>query len=571
MPDKKDNNQPDLLDAVDLLLEEVARTTESFAPAEEITVDPNALITDDGTIAPPQPPTSPTLDTPAEPAAEGEEDSASPGIVDSIENAKQALDALDEVESQAEDLVAQSVDALLESTESATETETETELSTPDLSTAPEPEAEPEPEPEPEQSNIATDTVEEPPATEIDQEETIADAVDEPDDQVDDQAQDQTDDLTEGQDDDLMASIDQLLEESPVEADEPEAPAADTQPETEPAPTDEQIDEQVDEQPQPEAQSSIQTEAPAEPEPVAESIEEPVAESIEEPVVDDSAPAPKAGTSEPDESGDPMDLLDSALAEAADDMLDGDFETEEGELVTGEAVASAIEEALEAQTESDSQTDDTETDDALGAVADDLLGSDPAPAPPPPVESPVAVSLPATEAVDEPVTQTVPQTSQSPAPEPEPQPELVSSDSSQSEIDALEELQNSEPAAFPAWFVRCIEIIRPKIDKIDPLKGKTMDAAAFVLGTVIVTVATHATPIAARVMILLSKPLANKSPELRNAVGYITLWTGFLAAVVWIYLLMFRAPTIPSPEAAPTRVISADESLIIQPVIEVLP
>lgn len=116
-----------------------------------------------------------------------------------------------------------------------------------------------------------------------------------------------------------------------------------------------------------------------------------------------------------------------------------------------------------------------------------------------------------------------------------------------------------------------MEIIRPKIDRIDPLKGKMMDAFAMVIGAALVAIITHAAPIAASGMILVSKPLANKSPELRNAVGYIAMWTGFLAIVLWVYLLMFRSPAIPTPESAPTRVINADEPIVVQPVVEVLP
>ena len=135
----------------------------------------------------------------------------------------------------------------------------------------------------------------------------------------------------------------------------------------------------------------------------------------------------------------------------------------------------------------------------------------------------------------------------------------------------IEELELQAALAVPAWFERGIEIIRPRIDKIDPLKGKTMDAIATVLGTVIVAAMNHATPIVAKIVVLVSKPLAKQSPEIRNAVGYIALWTGFLAMVLWVYLLMFRSTPVPQPEAAPSRVINADEALVVQPVVEVLP
>lgn len=279
-----------------------------------------------------------------------------------------------------------------------------------------------------------------------------------------------------------------------------------------------------------------------------------------------------------------MDMLDSALSEAADDMFDCDFETEEGELVSGDAVATAIEEAIEAQPK---PTDDIE--DLLADVGEDLLSDS--------ESAPETTDKAADEADDESDShpdpepesdpdpqqssdQTNDQTDPSPAPTDkvpiaspkttEPLDQTLDTDV-QDEIEALEESAAKAPAQFPAWFERSIEIIRPKIDKLDPLKGKTMDAAAMVIGTVIVATITHAAPIAARLMILISKPLEKLSPGIRNGIGYISLWTGFLAVALWLYLLMFRTPNIPHPETAPTRVINADESLIVQPMIEILP
>lgn len=133
------------------------------------------------------------------------------------------------------------------------------------------------------------------------------------------------------------------------------------------------------------------------------------------------------------------------------------------------------------------------------------------------------------------------------------------------EIEALEQIEAAKPIAVPAWFERSIEVVRPRIDRYDPFKGKTMDTFAAGMGATIVLTLTHARPLGAKAVLVVSKPLAKQSPEIRNAVGYIALWTGFLATVVWIYLMMFRSPHIPQPKSAPSRVIDASEPINPEP------
>lgn len=369
----------------------------------------------------------------------------------------------------------------------------------------------------------------------------------------------------------MAQSIDALLENA-------DASAQDDTPE-------ETVDS-VDPTPEPEAEPEAAEDSVTETPEAIETIDEPEPEAqTDDPEVVDNDKIVEIDEAEfdadlldTDSLDDSMDMLDSALADAADDMLDGDFETEEGELVTGEAVATALEEAIQAQPIPDSdekQEDAADLPDILGDAVDDLLSPDevsmPAadPVAPKPKSPPTPAQTTAQSAVAVAEKSTA-ATSKSQA-ETKTQHAAPQDQDAQAEIKELEELHNKKALSVPAWFERSVEIVRPKIDKIDPLKGKTMDALAFVIGSALVAIMIHATPIAAKMAILISKPLAKQSPEVRNALGYIALWTGFLAVVLWVYLLMFRTPTVPHPETAPSRVIHADESLIVAPLLPRIP
>lgn len=582
MSEKPKDNPPDLLDAVDSLLDDIDETTQAFTPKDEEAVDPNALISDDGSEAN----TDSEPDTNAEPQ------------IDSIENAQQALDALDEVEAQAAELTAQSVDALLN-----------------------------------------TEEVQEPVQVPVDDFPTA------------DQALEDNTESSDAQDEeDLLSSIDDLLDSDPSEVDTIESIESavdelleessqtedDTEPEDElPTPVDEPAEDVASEPDAvlPDLESIAEVDSEAAPSAEEDASPEVEADELDD-VLDTQGLILESLDSSAELDDDSIDLLDSALAEAADDMLDGDFEDEDGELVAGDAVATPTEEALEAEfTESDSEPDQTEDaapvaetpqfnaldDSDLADAVASLTDLEPAPesdteteaaeSPPEttpssapdsapvskPTEAPGAniddllkdvgedlleesvapQQSPATPAA-QPAAQTPPAEAapsvESPAPETTPQhaasaindPEVLS------EIDALDAVED-QTLSPPAWFVRAVEVCRPKLERIDPFKGKTIDAVATALGQILILVMKHGTPLGARAMIIVSKPLSKQSPEIRNAVGFIALWTAFLGVVLWMYLLMFRTPNIPQPETAPTRVINVDESSIIQPVIQQLP
>ncbi|MDF1870575.1 MAG: hypothetical protein P1U30_09315 [Phycisphaerales bacterium] len=622
MDQNKDTSSSELFEAVDSLLGDIEETTQSLGPKVEEAIDPNALIGDVGELPIKNNPTESTETEATETAASDpvDPDAESTQVTDPITNAQQALD---EVEHQAEDLVSQSLDSMLDQLDELDGSDADSvdstlpngkaelesldaEISTEDLlesidtvidqmdkGTTEDPQSAAAPVEQDPVELDADDAVVDEQVQAVDVDESHVNSIDDvlpdPDTQreVASDTEEPTEDPVEIADEthDLGGAVDALLqseEDDSVELEslieEPEHAqemSSDVSIEEFAADLDEMgdfVDESMTEESLSDEETAMDpsSESP-------EDSETPIDELSEDDLIQNE----KISTvSSSDALDDSMDLLDNALAEAADDMLEGDFVTEEGDLVSGDASNSEIEQALQ-----DKPTLEPDPE-ILDDIAGDLLEATEAYSDE--SESSNATDPEeATDAADEPTkhTKNSPQEQSSESPvelpvespaEPTvsttaPQPAAAVDPEVLSEIEALEELKANEPTPIPAWFERAVEIIRPKIDRIDPLKGKTMDAFAMVIGAALVAIITHAAPIAASGMILVSKPLANKSPELRNAVGYIAMWTGFLAIVLWVYLLMFRSPAIPTPDSAPTRVINADESIVVQPVVEVLP
>tara|TARA_R110002073_G_scaffold37866_3_gene109099 strand:+ start:132523 stop:134469 length:1947 start_codon:yes stop_codon:yes gene_type:complete len=618
----KDTSSSELFEAVDSLLGDIEETTQSLEPKEEEAIDPNALIGDVGELPIKNNPTESTETEATESETKNpvDPDAESPQVTDPITNAQQALD---EVEHQAEDLVSQSLDSMLDQLDEldgadADSVETtlpngkaeleslDAEISTEDLlesidtvidqmdkGTTEDPQSVVPPVEQDPAELDADDAVVDEQVQAVDVDESDVNSIDDvlPDPDTQREAASDTEEPTEDpaeivdETQDLGGAVDALLESEVDEAaelesliEEPEhAQEMSSEVSIEEFAAD--LDEMGDFVDESMIEESLSDEETAE-DPSTESPEDSKT-PIDEPSEDDLIQNEKISTvSSSDALDDSMDLLDNALAEAADDMLEGDFVTEEGDLVSGDASNSEIEQAL--QDKPTLEPDPEILDDIAGdlleateAYSDESESSNATE----PEEATDAANAPSKhtrhspkeESSESPIELPVESPAESSVSTTTPQPAAAVDPEVLSEIEALEELKANEPTPIPAWFERAVEIIRPKIDRIDPLKGKTMDAFAMVIGAALVAIITHAAPIAASGMILVSKPLANKSPELRNAVGYIAMWTGFLAIVLWVYLLMFRSPAIPTPESAPTRVINADESIVVQPVVEVLP
>lgn len=620
----KDTSNSELFEAVDSLLGDIEETTQSLEPKEEEAIDPNALIGDVGELPIKNNPTESTgTEAPETESTETvDPDAESTQVTDPITNAQQALD---EVEHQAEDLVSQSLDSMLDQLDEldrpdADSVETtlpngkaeleslDAEISTEDLlesidtvidqmdkdkGTSEDPQSAAAPVEHDPVELDADDAVADEQVQAVDVDESDVNSIDDvlPDPDTQREAASETEEPTKDpaeiadETQDLGGAVDALLqseEDDSVELEslieEPEhAQEMSSEVSIEEFAAD--LDEMGDFVDESMTEGSLSDEETAE-DPsseIPEDSETPIDELSEDDLIQNEKISIVSSSDALDDS---MDLLDNALAEAADDMLEGDFVTEEGDLVSGDASNSEIEQALQDKPtlEPDPEILDDIAGDLLEATeaysdesessnaTDAEEASDAANAP-----SKHTRHTPKEESSESPVELLAESPAESSVSTTAPQPAAAVDPEVLSEIEALEELKANEPTPIPAWFERAVEIIRPKIDRIDPLKGKTMDAFAMVIGAALVAIITHAAPIAASGMILVSKPLANKSPELRNAVGYIAMWTGFLAIVLWVYLLMFRSPAIPTPESAPTRVINADEPIIVQPVVEVLP
>ncbi|MEQ9206158.1 MAG: hypothetical protein RLN78_02200 [Phycisphaerales bacterium] len=624
MDQNKDTSNSELFEAVDSLLGDIEETTQSLEPKEEEAIDPNALIGDVGELPIKNNPTESTgTEAPETESTETvDPDAESTQVTDPITNAQQALD---EVEHQAEDLVSQSLDSMLDQLDEldrpdADSVETtlpngkaeleslDAEISTEDLlesidtvidqmdkdkGTSEDPQSAAAPVEHDPVELDADDAVADEQVQAVDVDESDVNSIDDvlPDPDTQREAASETEEPTKDpaeiadETQDLGGAVDALLqseEDDSVELEslieEPEhAQEMSSEVSIEEFAAD--LDEMGDFVDESMTEGSLSDEETAE-DPsseIPEDSETPIDELSEDDLIQNEKISIVSSSDALDDS---MDLLDNALAEAADDMLEGDFVTEEGDLVSGDASNSEIEQALQDKPtlEPDPEILDDIAGDLLEATeaysdesessnaTDAEEASDAANAP-----SKHTRHTPKEESSESPVELLAESPAESSVSTTAPQPAAAVDPEVLSEIEALEELKANEPTPIPAWFERAVEIIRPKIDRIDPLKGKTMDAFAMVIGAALVAIITHAAPIAASGMILVSKPLANKSPELRNAVGYIAMWTGFLAIVLWVYLLMFRSPAIPTPESAPTRVINADEPIIVQPVVEVLP
>jgi hypothetical protein len=64
-------------------------------------------------------------------------------------------------------------------------------------------------------------------------------------------------------------------------------------------------------------------------------------------------------------------------------------------------------------------------------------------------------------------------------------------------------------------------------------------------------------PIGARVLIVLSKPLEGKPPQVRDSIGWVALWTLFLAVCVWAYAVLRPAP-VPANDGRASAVVTPD-------------
>ncbi|MBL4697638.1 MAG: hypothetical protein JKX70_02270 [Phycisphaerales bacterium] len=366
--------------------------------------------------------------------------------------------------------------------------------------------------------------------------ETISKPTDESDEVKNEVEKDESEELEAVLDeinDDLMAEV----QDSAADKDEA---ANQEQTETEDTVSDEVLVEEV-----------LEADVPQETE-VAEAVEE--VEEVVEIEQEETAPAEDAAEqSDQPEAELSLGDLDDALASVGDDLLMGDFETADGELIDSSSLDDAMDPSMlldqlslddltanpaaeaggDANIETVSKSDTDQGNDQESAIEKSVQ------------EEPAAqVSSPSPEAAAPQgqaqgqaqgqvrQSSTLPKSTEAPAPKPVHSPDEH----------AFQETDSGEKAIESIW--------QSLHHKIIATAKQTLDLTI-----------TKGGPTGAKVILLLSKPVASKPAVVRDSIGYIALWTIFLATVLWVYTMFFRTTPTPIPSQAPTRVVMPGDDL----------
>ena len=320
--------------------------------------------------------------------------------------------------------------------------------------------------------------------------------------------------------------------------------------------TDAQADEGIED-----AQEEPQEETEAVAEEVTEEVAVEVEEEVEEIAAESNDDTTEATTqaeideqpsSEPEEtpSSELDDLglgdLDDALASVGDDLLMGDFETVDGDLVDSDFLDESIDPSL--------LLDSLELDAAVSEIAD---GNKPDTTPEPEPETQAPNEQADEQAVAEAQTplESSPETPSKPAPEPTKTPQAQAVDKpvkprvSVNAKPALEHADNTLSSLSPDDEV--VESIWERLFHVCQARGKQFRNFAVTKGM----------PMSAKAIFTLSRPLHSKPAKVRDSIGYIAIWTLFLATVLWVYTMFFRTTPTPVPSKAPTRVVTPDDDL----------
>lgn len=281
------------------------------------------------------------------------------------------------------------------------------------------------------------------------------------------------------------------------------------------------------------------------------------------------------------------DDLAALLAESEQPDAASDEQTDEAEEQPSNETAEPTPEPADSQPAADDSSPrlDADVDDGLGDELEALLaeaeGDDNADEPEPPAEAEPPVEsiteldehlAQQTEAMldgDQPPGEPVPSPAQAepaaapspreptakPPAEPSAKPAAESADRSPSEQSAAQPTAepNAEPAEQPA--AQPTERPTPKPAPLPDGRLAPVIAASQAFGSWSLrtgrVAATHAEPTARKLATALAKPLDSQPPVVKQTIGWIGLWTLFLAACVWITLAMFRTAPAPAPTTTP--------------------
>lgn len=242
---------------------------------------------------------------------------------------------------------------------------------------------------------------------------------------------------------------------------------------------------------------------------VVESEPEPLAEADS---VADGAPETTRSALDEDaiDAASTLEDLDATLAGMGDDLLSGDFETPEGEMIDSSTLEQHDASALLDQLNIDGL--DLDGADAEAKAKTELDEDDVQPAEPAVVAArPQPVPTPAT---------------------PKPKPHAVA----QAAVLDEPEIPEAE-SIWQTGYRLCTQY--------------TLLAWG--------AIRTHGAPLGARAVILVNKPVKDRPAQLRDSIGYLALWTLLMATILWVYLVFVRTTPTPTPTQAPTRVLQPGE------------
>ncbi len=70
---------------------------------------------------------------------------------------------------------------------------------------------------------------------------------------------------------------------------------------------------------------------------------------------------------------------------------------------------------------------------------------------------------------------------------------------------------------------------------------------------------TRGVPLGAKAIVLVNKPFQDRPAIVRDSIGYLAMWTGLLATILWVYLAFIRETPTPTPTQAPSRMLEPGE------------
>jgi hypothetical protein len=271
-------------------------------------------------------------------------------------------------------------------------------------------------------------------------------------------------------------------------------------------------------------------EAETESEPTAATAPEPETETEAETASESDDASGEPQNAEEDE-GDPDQILedastladlDATLAGLGDVLLTGDFETPDGEVIG---------------------SDDLGIQDATSLLDQLDIGD---------------LDLDSENMSTEPGEQ-----SQEPLPASEPMHEPAASATQAPETPSTP--QSSEPAPVPATATQTPRVAdqgdETPIPEVESIWQTTNRVAANLGRAAWREGRTHAGPLSAKLVELVNKPVRDRPAVVRDSIGYIAMWTGLLAMILWVYLVFVRESPTPTPTQAPSRMVEPGDDI----------